>query len=339
MRRDLSPQVARGHDANQPAGEESAGDAPGAKGTGSPEQPSDQDESIALPISVTRRELQNLKDDLKSEIRSNPGITPRFDLIEKAIDYIEEAQRGDEVRATLQILAGVGLQLAAFVHDINGILGLAQSIRTLAQAVRNEGDALRQKALVRDLETAADELVQSLSRQSSYLVEVVGPDARRRRRRIPYPAAVEPSIRLLTTTMAERGIEVQTRVDQDARTPPIFPAEITIILTNVLTNAAKAAGRKGRILIMATPAADNGLVLRVENTGVRVDLQQSERWFRPFESTTTEVDTVLGQGMGMGLPIVRRLVSEYNGSVTFVPPSPDYDTAIEVKIPGRRTGQ
>ncbi|SCG68390.1 ATP-binding protein [Micromonospora halophytica] len=292
-------------------------------------------DGLSLPISITRREIRTLK----VELGANSDVAPRLALIEKAIDYIEEAQRGDEVRATLQILAGVGLQLAAFVHDINGILGLAQAIRTIALAVAGEDDQRRRGELLADLEKATDELVQSLSRQSSYLVEVVGPDARRRRRRIPYPAAIEPSLRLLATTLMERRIEVVQQVDQSARTPPVFPAEITIILTNVLTNAVKAAGEKGRILISATPGEDGGLVLRVENTGVQVDLDQSERWFRPFESTTTEVDTVLGQGMGMGLPIVRRLVAEYNGSARFVAPTSEYKTAIEVRIPGRRTGQ
>lgn len=294
-----------------------------------------ENDDLTLPISVTRRELRSLQ----AELGSNPEASPRLELIEKAIDYIEEAQRGDDGRATLQILAGVGLQLAAFVHDINGILGLAQSIRTLAETARREEDPARRRALLRDLETAADELVQSLSRQSSYLVEVVGPDARRRRRRLAYSQAIGPSLRLLTNSISDRGIEVLQQIDSSAKTPPIFPAEITIIVTNILTNAIKAAGEKGRILVRAEPGENDGLVLRVENTGARVDLQASERWFRPFESTTTDVDMVLGQGMGMGLPIVRRLISEYNGSVRFVAPSVEFVSAIEVRIPGRRIGQ
>lgn len=294
----------------------------------------DGDDDLSLPISVTRSELRSLQDELGPD----SGASPRLERIEKAIDYIEEAQRGDEGRATLQILAGVGLQLAAFVHDINGILGLAQSIRALAQAARLEEDFARRKALLKDLETAADELVQSLTRQSSYLVQVVGPDARRRRRRLPYAQAIEPSLRLLATTISDRRIEVVQRVDSNAKTPPMFPAEITIVMTNVLTNAIKATGDKGRIFIGAQQGGGGGLVIRVENTGARVDLATAERWFRPFESTTTDVDTILGQGMGMGLPIVRRLLTEYNGSARFVEPSPDYDTAVEIQVPGRRMG-
>ncbi|MGN9778829.1 ATP-binding protein [Micromonospora sp. H33] len=298
-------------------------------------QPTDKSDDLSLPISVARKELR----DLHQQLGDNAEASPRLERVERVIDYIEEAQKGDDGRATLQILAGVGLQLAAFVHDINGVLGLAQAIRSLADATRREPDATKRKIYLRELEAAANELVQSLSRQSSYLVEVVGPDARRRRRRIPFAQAIQPSLQFLTGTIAGRGIEIKLDLDAGGKTPPIFPAEIAIIVTNILTNAIKAVGEKGCIWVVAKVRLDGGLLLRVENTGVRVDLARSERWFRPFESTTTEVDVVLGQGMGMGLPIVRRLVSEYNGSVNFVDPSHGFDTAIEVLLPGRRIGQ
>lgn len=319
-------------DTSAPGVEEAAS---GIAASTSSEGTSGVDHGVSLPISVMRRELRALHEQLGNSSEESSTI----ERLEKAIDYIEEAARGDDGRATLQILAGVGLQLAAFVHDINGVLGLAQSVRSLAEAVRREVDPEKQRAILRDLEIAADELVQSLARQSSYLVEVVGPDARRRRRRIPITQAIQPSLRLLAATIADRRIEILQELDANGKTPPIFPAELAIIVTNILTNAIKAAGKKGRILIYGAVTRDGGFLLRVENTGVRVNLSEAERWFRPFESTTTDVDIVLGQGMGMGLPIVRRLVSEYNGNVRFVSPSSEFDTAVEVTIPGRRIGQ
>jgi signal transduction histidine kinase len=71
----------------------------------------------------------------------------------------------------------------------------------------------------------------------------------------------------------------------------------------------------------------------VENTGTAVDLEDAERWFRPFESTTLETDPVLGQGMGMGLPITRNMLEEYGASIQFVSPSRGFATAIEIVLP------
>ncbi|WP_416053700.1 ATP-binding protein, partial [Escherichia coli] len=72
-----------------------------------------------------------------------------------------------------------------------------------------------------------------------------------------------------------------------------------------------------------TRSTRSNVTIQVSNTGTSVDLDNSERWFRPFESTTSEVDAVLGQGLGLGLPLTRRIVEEYGGTIQFVSPPSD----------------
>ena len=74
-------------------------------------------------------------------------------------------------------------------------------------------------------------------------------------------------------------------------------------------------------------------MLRIENTGMAVDPSKGERWFRPFETTTTEVDPVLGQGMGMGLPITRNMLEQYGAEIRFCAPKHGYSTALEIVFP------
>jgi signal transduction histidine kinase len=115
----------------------------------------------------------------------------------------------------------------------------------------------------------------------------------------------------------------------------MFPAEVTTIFMNLLTNAVKAAGVGGRILATASLASDR-LDISIANTGTEVDLETAERWFRPFESTTVQVDPLLGQGLGLGLPITRSVVEEYGGDIRFIPPPAGYSSAVQVSIPGGR---
>jgi signal transduction histidine kinase len=114
----------------------------------------------------------------------------------------------------------------------------------------------------------------------------------------------------------------------------MFPAELTTVFSNLLTNAVKAAGDQGIIRATGRRTTD-GIALRIENTGVAVSPSRGERWFRPFESSTTHVDAVLGQGMGLGLPITRSMLAEYGGTIRFVEPSSSFATAIEVVLPTR----
>lgn len=290
-------------------------------------------QNVTASLSLMREQV----DGLRTVAITTPEVSPIADRLEKVVGLVEESTESDEEEATLRILAGVGLQLAAFIHEINGILGVAGSIRTIAETARSApGADQRLKRILRDLDVAADRLVQSLSRQASYLVDVVGPDARRRRRRIALRDAADPSLQFLHNSLLEREIILDVDIEDDARTPPVFQAELTIIFTNLLTNALKAAGRGGRIRVRGASIEDGGVAITIENTGQVVNVDEGERWFKPFESTTVEMDVVLGQGMGLGLPITRRLLSEYGGIVKFVHPAPNYSTAIEVVIPGRK---
>ncbi|MFM9626854.1 sensor histidine kinase [Streptomyces galilaeus] len=242
-------------------------------------------------------------------------------------------QAWDEERIMLRVLAGVGLQFSAFVHEINGILGQANAVRELTTFVAEAADFHVRKRMLSELSEAVEQLVQSLTRQSSYLTDVVGPDARRRRRRMRLPDTVKASAQLLAKTLAERSIRFETQLDPYVKTPPIFPAEMAVIMTNLLTNAIKAADTGGTVSVSGKSEPNGGISLRVENTGTSIDLSDSEKWFRPFESTTLDVDVVLGQGLGLGLPITRRIVEEYRGRVKFVEPSNGFATAVEFFLP------
>ncbi|MEV7159186.1 sensor histidine kinase [Streptomyces misionensis] len=282
------------------------------------------------PLVTARQELVILGE--------SPSIPPdaksQIQRAQIAVELAEHRERAwDEERIMLRVLAGVGLQFSAFVHEINGILGQANAVRELTTFVAEAADFHVRKRMLSELTEAVDQLVQSLTRQSSYLTDVVGPDARRRRRRMRLPDTVQASVQLLSKTLAERSIRLERQLDPYVKTPPIFPAEMAVIMTNLLTNAIKAADTGGTILVSGRKAADGGISLRVENTGRPVDLSDSEKWFRPFESTTLDVDVVLGQGLGLGLPITRRIVEEYRGKVEFVEPSSGFATAVEISLP------
>jgi signal transduction histidine kinase len=114
----------------------------------------------------------------------------------------------------------------------------------------------------------------------------------------------------------------------------MFPAELTAVLLNLLTNAIKAAGQGGKIFASAKTRDDGTLLFKLENTGATVDLEADpERWFRPFETTTTDIDPLLGQGMGFGLPITRDILDEYGASIRFVAPRKGYAAAITIEFP------
>ena len=235
----------------------------------------------------------------------------------------------------LYVLASVGTQMAAFVHEINALLGASQTIELVLEGVLAEdGLSLDERRRFRRTLNIATELKRSLERQASYLMDVVTVDARRRRSRQRLCERFDAAVRLVQHQAKRRGIKIDNQIPPALRSPPMFPAEITAIFANLLTNAVKAAGEDGHIFASAS-SADDQVRIRIQNTGTAVLLNEAERWFKPFQSTTSEVNPVLGQGMGLGLTITRNLLENYGAVVKFSQPDSPFATAVEIALPSR----
>jgi len=236
-------------------------------------------------------------------------------------------------RATMHVLASLGLEMTKLVHEVRGLLGILSTLDEMLNEFRQRAELSpaerKQLAAIHGNIAEARRIVE---RQAAYLTDVSAPDSRRRRSRQKLAERFTAAERLFETQIAKLKVEVSNEIPIELKTPAIFPAEVLLALTNLLSNAVKAAGEGGKILAKGELSEKGTVVFRLENTGVRVDLSEGERWFRPFETTTAEVDTRIGQGMGMGLPITRNMLEEYGATVRFVTPSRGFSTAIEVRF-------
>lgn len=233
----------------------------------------------------------------------------------------------------LRVLASVGTELAAFTHELNGVLEMAKGLdNQLERLQRDESLSRDVRRRIGDVYRSASDLRRNLERQAAYLVDITSVDARRRRSRQDLASRFDAAARLVRRAAEKRSIKIENSIPKDLRTPPMFPAEVTSMFTNLLTNAVKAAGDEGHVRATAHDTAGS-IVVRVENTGVAVDLATSDQWFEAFRSTTSEIDATLGQGMGLGLTITRNMLDEYGAIISFVQPSKGFASAIEVLFP------
>lgn len=237
-------------------------------------------------------------------------------------------------QAMMRVLASLGAQTSGFVHEIHGLLGLVEAQEKAIAAIRNDIESSKAATKLGFVASQLGELRRSLERQASYLTEIVSPDRRRRRSRQDLKARFEAASRLLSPAAEKRDVEIRNRIPEELRSPPMFSAEVVAVFTNLLTNAIKAAGHDGVIVATGREASNGTVTIRVENTGKRVAVGTSEKWFKPFVSTSTESDPVLGVGMGLGLTITRRILDEYSATIRFVEPSGQYSTAVEIRFGG-----
>jgi len=105
---------------------------------------------------------------------------------------------------------------------------------------------------------------------------------------------------------AMRGIELREHLDGNPRVQCAAPLLVQV-LTNLVENAAHAAGPGGWVEIAAR-ATDDRILLEVADSGPGVPPELRERIFEPFFTTKP-----VGAGTGLGLPIARDIVHRHGG--------------------------
>ncbi len=101
-----------------------------------------------------------------------------------------------------------------------------------------------------------------------------------------------------------RSKSIAVVVDVTANLPPVrgFVGELNQIWANLIDNALDAAPKQGRVEIRATSERQH-VVVRVVDNGPGIPEEIRGRVFDPFFTTKP-----VGQGTGLGLDIVRRLI-------------------------------
>jgi nitrogen-specific signal transduction histidine kinase len=121
---------------------------------------------------------------------------------------------------------------------------------------------------------------------------------------------LEGVIQSFESEFADRAIRLETKWDPKAEEAELDPEHFAHALQNVVQNSIDAMP-EGGTLYVETQKAANGTTIRIRDTGPGVKPEVAPRIFLPFYSTKE-------QGMGLGLPITKRIVEQHKGSVNVV---------------------
>jgi signal transduction histidine kinase len=148
----------------------------------------------------------------------------------------------------------------------------------------------------------------------------VGPPAA-----VPVAELVQESLRLLR----ERASSSGSAVEVDASLPAVFGdrARLVQVFQNLLDNAMKF-GERRRVRVLARPPLDERVVLVVQDEGIGIDPRHRERVLDVFERLDPR-----GEGSGVGLAVVKRIVESHGGRVWLESEGTGKGTAVCVELP------
>ncbi|MFC4563792.1 sensor histidine kinase [Nocardiopsis mangrovi] len=131
---------------------------------------------------------------------------------------------------------------------------------------------------------------------------------------VDLPDAVGRVVRLLTADASAAGVTLRPETEAvEVRGDPVL---LEHLVRNLVDNAIRYNRADGEVTIGAAPY-DGGAVLRVANTGPEV--ADADVLFEPFHRGGYARTHRAGGGSGLGLSIVRSVVTAHGGEVTAAP--------------------
>lgn len=230
----------------------------------------------------------------------------------------------DKLRLNTQLrhanrLATIGVLVAGVAHELNEPLGNILGFAQLAK--KCSGVPASAKQDIGKIEAAslhAREIIQKLL--------VFARQTPPKKTQVNLNQVVEDGLYFFEARCVKEGVEFVRKLSSDLPEITADPAQLNQLLVNLVINALQAIQGQGKITVQ-TQSSDRQVRLIVEDTGTGMTDEVLEQIFIPF-FTTKDV----GQGTGLGLPVVHGIVTAHNGSIN-VESKVGRGTRFEIRLP------
>lgn len=192
---------------------------------------------------------------------------------------------------------------------------------TLRSAVRWLEADLAARRLLADVAEATGRIVDLISSVKAYS------NLDRAPTKSPTDAneGIRATLAMLAHKVRSKGVALEAELDPKLPHVSAIAAELNQVWTNLVDNAIDAAPSGGSVTVRSA-ASDDGVTVQIIDDGPGIPPEVQRHMFEPF-FTTKDV----GEGTGLGLDIVRRIVRGHGGEV-HVEAVPGR-TCFEVRLP------
>lgn len=303
----------------------------------------DHSEQRRIEAENTQRDLEGLREDYRAAIEhvskipslsesDRQQVINRFQALSVELQDVQDYHR--TIISRMETIALLGVLAGFLTHEMKRLIhDLDRVIEELKHKVRLPSLS---ETLDR-IQRLRDEIAGQVKFSSTYISNIQAPHV------LSTPLNVRSQVNRVWERFSyfteERNVQVDFDIDDDLMTPALPVALYSGVLLNLYTNALKAVfGGQGsaaqpRVAIKAWNVPKYH-ILEVADTGVGIPPHLRHRIWDPlFTTTSGGSSNPLGSGMGLGLSLVRRLLTEVKGRIDLVDPPPGFNTCFRVQIP------
>ena len=294
--------------------------------------------------------IEELEEIVKEDSRSENN-TEKSESTEKLLEIAEKLKEAQteqkrktkellEEQNLLRVLAALGITIGEFIHEIKQYQGALQhDIKYLA----NTTSINEIHSVAKTLKSNLD----GLSTYTSYFDEAFSENIQRELKPIEIRSVVSALMTTINEDIKRRNITFEEPAFDGYHlyTIPMHKSEWASILFNLYTNSRKAIQRAniaGKVLVTGGKIYNN-LYLEFSDNGDGISIDKRDKIFEAFYTTSLPVGKVVKTyeemtGTGLGLKIVRDIITGYGGKIFVKEPIKGYSTTIRIELPRDKEG-
>lgn len=266
--------------------------------------------------------------------------------LERRATELEQAylalQKNQEMLVSAERMASIGRLTASIAHEMNSpVAAIRAALAELghrvdeyqASASDHEVTPEDHLEIVQEMQRALT-LAQGAAARAADFVSSIKNQTRDtgRKERIVFNVVSNVKETLLLLGHALRKGNCQITVKHDCETIELrgAPGRLSQIVTNLVTNSIDAMSPKGGTIEIELVRADELLILHIADTGPGIPESLREQIWEPLFTTKP-----FGHGTGLGLTIVREIVTADFGGTIEILDRPERGAVFRVTIPTR----
>jgi signal transduction histidine kinase len=280
----------------------------------------------AKPLTARSGQLLGvLSVHFRGPCRPSQSVLRMLDLYARqAADVIERLQDQDRLRAAYE---GKKRFVAMLAHDLRGPLA----------AVRNAIELLARPQLPREIHEQAVGIARRQLGQAVQLVDelldlarLTESKLRLQKHDVSMNDVVQRALDVSEPQMTAAGVTLQVNIEPQGMMVFVDPPRFAQVLANLLSNASKFTPAKGHVHLTCR-ASPESVMIEVADTGIGMTRDTLSRVFDAFEQADEELDN--SRGLGLGLPIAKRIVEMHGGEITAQSDGPGHGSTFRIDLP------
>ncbi len=242
-------------------------------------------------------------------------------LYEDQRDTLRRLKESQQALVQAEKMAAVGRLLASVAHEVNNPIQAVSNCLFLAD--RLDLDCDQRESYLKMGRAELERLSDVVQRMLAYYRPGKAGTAP-----VSIPTVVGMVLELLQQQMTTHRVAATTRYDPLLPLVPGVQNQIQQVILNLVLNAIEAmeSTEDNRHLWIDAETAEDGVVIRVEDSGPSIAPAEQQHIFEPFYSTKAD-------GTGLGLAVCYNIVEAHRGSIQLVPAQHGTGACFQVNLP------